>query len=62
MWVLLTEWYMSQDYYIVSPKSIQAPWCFVIESTDDDSMIHEETLAFDKWAQEFTHLFEQSDI
>ena len=58
--VLLTEWYMSQDYYIVSPESIQAP-CFVIESTDDDSKIH-ETLAFDKWAQEFTHLFEQSDI
>jgi hypothetical protein len=58
--VLLTEWYMSQDYYIVSPESIQAP-CFVIESTDDDSKIH-KTLAFDKWAQEFTHLFEQSDI
>jgi hypothetical protein len=51
---------MSHDYYIESPKSIQAP-CFVIESTDDDSKIH-ETLAFDKWAQEFTNLFEQSDI
>jgi hypothetical protein len=38
--VLLTEWYMSSDYYVISPESIQAP-CFVIEHTDDDSKIHE---------------------
>jgi hypothetical protein len=58
--VLLTEWYMSQDYYVISPESIQAP-CFVIEHTDDDSKV-QETLAYDLWANEFIELSDRADV
>jgi hypothetical protein len=58
--VLLTEWHMCSDYYVISPESIQAP-CFVIEHTDDDSKIH-EVLGRELWANEFTHLDDYPDF
>ena len=58
--VLLTEWYMSQDYYVISPESIQAP-CFVIEHTEDDSKV-QESLAYDLWANEFIELSDRADV
>ena len=58
--VLLTEWHMSSDYYVISPESIQAP-CFVIESTDDNSKVH-EVLGRDLWASEFMHLYDQPNL
>ena len=35
--VLITEWFMSNTYYVVSPDAIDAP-CFVIETTDDSQL------------------------
>jgi hypothetical protein len=51
---------MSQDYYVISPESIQAP-VFVIEHTDDDSKV-QETLAYDLWANEFIELSDRPDV
>lgn len=54
--VLLTEWFMSDTYYVVSPDAIDAP-CFVIETTDDNSKV-QETLPIEDWPGCFTHLYE----
>ena len=50
--VLLTEWYMSDTYYVVYPESIKGS-CFVIEHTTNNSKVH-EVLSREKWAGEFT--------
>lgn len=51
---LFQEWNWSPEYLTVSPSSIEAP-CFVISIRDDHSLIL-ETLARDKWAEQFTHV------
>ena len=50
--VLLTEWTMSQTYYIVKPSSVLRP-CFVICITKDDTKIL-ETLPLEEWPSKFT--------
>ena len=50
--VLLTEWMMSQTYYIVKPSSVLRP-CFVICITTDDTKIL-ETLPLEEWPSKFT--------
>ena len=52
--VLLTEWFMSDTYYVISPESIEAP-CFVIEHTDNNSKVH-VVLSREKWAGQFTDM------
>ena len=52
--VLFQEWSWSPEYITVSPKCIEAP-CFVISIRDDHSLIL-ETLAREKWAEQFTHV------
>jgi hypothetical protein len=52
--VLLTEWFMSDTYYVISPESIEAP-CFVIEHTDNNSKVH-VVLSREKWAGQFTYM------
>ena len=43
----------SAEYITVSPNTIEAP-CFVISIRDDNSRVL-ETLARDKWADQFTN-------
>jgi hypothetical protein len=50
---LFQEWNWSPDYISVCPNTIEAP-CFVISLRDDNSRVL-ETLAQDKWADEFTN-------
>jgi hypothetical protein len=45
--VLLTEWTMSQTYYVIKPSSVLRP-CVVISITDDDTKIL-ETLPLVDW-------------
>jgi hypothetical protein len=52
--VLFQEWSWSPEYITVSPKCIAAP-CFVISIRDDHSLVL-ETLAREKWAEQFTHV------
>jgi hypothetical protein len=49
---LFQEWNWSPEYISVCPNTIEAP-CFVISLRDDNSRL--ETLAQDKWADEFTN-------
>ena len=49
--VLLTEWFWSPMYYVISTKDIIAP-CFVISIKDDNSKI-QETLAIEEWYKAF---------
>ena len=51
---LFSEWSWSPEYLTVPPSTIEAP-CFVISIRDDHSLIL-ETLARDKWAEQFTHV------
>ena len=52
---LMTEWYFSEQYYLVDTDTISAP-CFVItnvsSSTSESKIL--ETLSLDKWASQFT--------
>jgi hypothetical protein len=50
---LFQEWDWSPEYISVRPNTIEAP-CFVISLRDDNSRVL-ETLARDKWADEFTN-------
>ena len=50
---LFQEWNWSAEYITVSPNTIEAP-CFVISIRDDNSRVL-ETLARDKWADQFTN-------
>ncbi len=50
---LFQEWNWSPEYISVCPNTIEAPW-FVISLRDDNSRVL-ETLARDKWADEFTN-------
>ena len=49
---LLTEWWWSPDYVIISPATISQP-CFVITIKEDQSIVM-ETLEYEKWPGEFT--------
>ena len=49
--VLLTEWWWSPTYYVISPNDIVAP-CFVISIKEDNSKIL-ETLPIDEWHLNF---------
>lgn len=49
---LFQEWNWSPDYITVLPSTIEAP-CFVISIREDTSRVL-ETLARDKWADQFT--------
>lgn len=51
--VLLTEWWWSPEYVIISPAAIFNP-CFVITIKEDQSIVM-ETLAYEKWPGEFTN-------
>jgi hypothetical protein len=51
--ILFQEWNWSPEYISVCPNTIEAP-CFVISLRDDISRVL-ETLARDKWADEFTN-------
>ena len=57
--VLLTEWFMSDTYYVVLPDAIDAP-CFVIETTDNNSKSSRDVTSSDaqNWPGCFTHLYE----
>lgn len=53
---LFTEWEWSPDYYRVETDSVDSP-CFVVSMKGDNSLIL-ETLALDKWGDEFTPNFD----
>jgi hypothetical protein len=49
---LLYEWTFAQDYYVISPDSIEGP-CFVITiSPTGDKIL--ETLPYEAWPSKFT--------
>ena len=50
---LFQEWNWSAEYITVSPNTIEA-LCFVISIRDDNSRVL-ETLAREKWADQFTN-------
>ena len=50
--VLLTEWFMSDEYDVINPGDIDGP-CFVIIIRDDDSKIL-QTRPRSEWASQFT--------
>jgi hypothetical protein len=49
--VLLTEWWWSPTYYVITLNDIVAP-CFVISIKEDNSKIL-ETLPIDEWYLNF---------
>ena len=50
---LFQEWNWCPEYISVCPNTIEAP-CFVISLSNDNSRVL-QTLARDKWADEFTN-------
>ena len=50
--VLLTEWFMSDEYDVINPGDIEGP-CFVIIIRDDESKIL-QTRPRSEWASQFT--------
>lgn len=50
---LFQEWNWSPEFITIVPSTIEAP-CFVISVRDDNSRVL-ETLARDKWADQFTN-------